>query len=185
MERQHFKVLVAALSVALLAGCGTSVAPIARQHLDNVPAIPAKINRQAATLELQPEAATTGTIAIAFKFPAAKGYELLATPADVAKITVTLKTKSFLLTKTVATAEVTRAQMLNNLAAVQFTGLKGATYTMDIAALDAGGKTIGKSTASADVKEGTTTNVDAKLQIDRSIAAASLGVNLEIVNGKS
>jgi hypothetical protein len=74
--------------------------------------------------------------------------------------------------------------MLNNLAAVQFTGLKGAAYTLDIAALDAAGTTIGKTSAAANVVEGTTTTVDAKLQIDRSIAAASLGVNLEIVNGQ-
>ena len=47
-----------------------------------------------------------------------------------------------------------------------------------------GGSTIGKSTASANVVEGTTTTVDAKLQIDRNIAAASLGVDLEIVNGQ-
>jgi hypothetical protein len=177
MERQHFKVVLAALSVALVAGCGTPVAPIARQHLDTAPVL----SRQHNTLETAP----SGAITIGFKLPAPKAFALLATPDDVAKITVTLKTRSFLLTKTVATAEVTRAQMLNNLAAVQFTGLKAATYTLDIAALDAAGTTIGKSTASANVVEGTTTTVDAKLQIDRNIKAASLGVNLEIVNGQS
>lgn len=177
MERQHFKVVFAALATVVLAGCGAPVAPAAapaRQHLDTVPA--AAPQAQAV--------ASKGAIYIAFKLPARKAFELLATPDDVAKITVKLKTKSFLLTTTVATAEVTRAQMLNNLAAVQFTGLKGAAYTLDIAALDAAGTTIGKSTASANVVEGTTTTVDAKLQIDRSIAAASLGVNLEIVNGQ-
>jgi hypothetical protein len=174
MERQHFKVVVAALAAVVLAGCGAPVAPAAapaRQHLDTVPAA-------------QQAVAPKGAIYIAFKLPARKAFELLATPDDVAKITVALKTKSFLLTKTVATAEVTRAQMLNNLAAVQFTGLKGAAYTLDIAALDAAGTTIGKTSAAANVVEGTTTTVDAKLQIDRSIAAASLGVNLEIVNGQ-
>jgi hypothetical protein len=176
MERQHFKVMVAGLGIALLAGCGAPVATVARQHLENVPVPAVKATQQDAT---------SGAIRIAFKLPAPKAFALLATPADVAKITVTLKTKSFLLTKTLATAEVSRAQMLNNLAAVQFTGLKGGNYTLDIAALDSAGTNIGKTTASATVVEGTTTTVNAKLQIDRNVAAASLGVNLEIVNGQS
>jgi hypothetical protein len=126
---------------------------------------------------------------MAFVFPQGKGYGLMATAADVAKITVALKTRSFLLTKTVATAEVTQAQMLNGRAAVNFTGLKAGTYTVDIAALAADGAELGATSASADVADGATTTVDAQLRLSGGTTAAAaatgtgIGVNLEIVDG--
>jgi len=171
MERQHFKVVTAALALGLLTACGAPVAPMARLHTESLPAVAA--------------APATGAIQIAFRLPAPKGFTLQATPDDVAKVTVALKTKSFLfLTTTVANAEVTRAQMLANKAAINFTGLKAGNYTLDIKALDSAGTTIGTSSTGGTVTDGQTTTVNAQLQIDRSIKAASLGVDLQIVNGQ-
>lgn len=199
MERQHVITLVAAL--ALVAGCAqtgapTAIAPKAAPKPVAKAAAPAAqplkvIKRHAALQIAAPEAAGTGAITMEFVFPKAQGYALKATVADVAKITVALKTRSFLLAKTVATAEVTQAQMLNGRAAINFTGLKAGTYWLDIAALDAAGATLAATTtANAEVIDGQTTPVDAQLRLTPATTTAAapaggtgIGVNLEIVDG--
>ena len=195
MERQHVISLVAA--IALLTGCsqaaptmtGLKAKAPARQHVA-APAPAMKVVKQHASLRIEaPAAEPTGTGAITMEFVFPKGYALQATVADVAKITVVLKTRSFLLSKTVATAEVTKAQMLNGRAAVNFTGLAEGSYWLDIAALDAAGATLGSTTTpSAQVIDGQTTPVDAQIKLTPAAASApaggtGIGVNLEIVNG--
>ena len=200
MERQH--VITLAAAIALLTGCSNPGAPTAtlkvsptqaaRQHVAvQAPAPALKVVKQHASLTIQAPAAEaqgTGAITMEFVFPN-RGYALKATAADVAKITVALKTRSFLLTKTVANAEVTQAQMLNGRAAVNFTGLKAGSYWLDIAALDAAGATLGATTtASAEVIDGQTTPVDAQIKLTADAASTpaggtGIGVNLEIVNG--
>lgn len=196
MERQHVITLVAAL--ALLTGCGQPGAPtmaglkakpVARQHTAAAPA-PMKVIKQHAALAIEaPAVEATGSGAITMEFVFPKSYALKATVADVAKITVALKTRSFLLTKTVANAEVTQAQMLNGRAAVNFTGLAAGSYWLDIAALDAAGTVLGSTTTtSTAVVDGQTTPVDAQIKLTPSAASApaggtGIGVNLEIING--
>lgn len=196
MERQHVITLVAA--ICLLAGCAQTGAPtaIAPKAASKAPARPAaaaqpmRVNKQHASLRIAAPVEHQGTGAITMEFVLPnKGYSLKATVADVAKITVALKTRSFLLTKTVATAEVTQAQMLNGRAAVNFTGLKAGTYWLDIAALDAAGTSLASTTtANAEVIDGQTTPVDAQLKLTAAPAAGptggtGIGVNLEIVDG--
>jgi hypothetical protein len=125
---------------------------------------------------------------------------LQATVADIQTITVTLKTRTFLLLRTVATAEVRRDQILNGRAAVNFTGLAAGSYTLDIAATDAAGANIGSGTTNASVVDGQTTMVDAQLRLVPSATptatptpaptptptpapATGLGVNVSIING--
>ncbi len=196
MERQHVISLIAA--IAVLTGCTQSGAPTAtapkaaaKPAARPAAAAPAlKVIKQHAALQIAAPAEDAGTGAITMEFVLPnKGYSLKATVADVAKITVALKTRSFLLTKTVATAEVTQAQMLNGRAAVNFTGLKAGTYWLDIAALDAAGASLASTTtANAEVIDGQTTPVDAQLKLTATTAAApaggtGIGVNLEIVDG--
>ena len=196
MERQHVISLIAAL--ALVAGCAQTGAPTAiapkapAKPVAQAAKAPLKVIKQHAALQIQaPEAAGTGAITMEFVFPKAQGYALQATVADVAKITVALKTRSFLLAKTVATAEVTQAQMLNGRAAINFTGLKEGSYWLDIAALDAAGATLAATTtANAQVLDGQTTPVDAQLRLTPATTTASaptggtgIGVDLEIIDG--
>lgn len=194
MERQHVISLIAAL--ALVAGCAQTGAPTAPKTIPVKPAVkaaqPLKVIKQHAALQIAaPEAAGTGAITMEFVFPKPAGYSLQATVADVAKITVALKTRSFLLAKTVATAEVTQAQMLAGRAAINFTGLKAGTYWLDIAALDAAGATLAATTTDkAEVLDGQTTPVDAQLRLTPATTTASgptggtgIGVDLSIIDG--
>lgn len=187
MERQHVLSLIAA--ALLTAGCAASVAPVA-PVAPAAPALaakaPLKVVKQQATLEL--DAAGTGAITMEFVLRRPDGYALQATSADVAKITVALKTRSFLLIKTVATAEVTRAQMLAGRAAVNFTGLKAGSYTVDVAAAGDTGTELGSTSVQATVVDGETTTVDARLQVSggtqTSAAGGSvLGLDLQILDG--
>lgn len=191
-NRQHVLALGAALAASLLAGCGQS--PMngsqfiltQRQHVARAASAPA-INHQAGVINIvaPAEVKGSGAIAMNFKFPEHTGYSVMATAADIDKIQVDLKTRSFLLTKTVATATVTKAQIVNNMAAVQFTGLAGGTYTVAISALDASGANIGSDSESVPVTEGQTATVNSKLQLvsTPSASATGLGVNINIVNG--
>jgi hypothetical protein len=191
-NRQHVLALGAALAVSLLAGCGTSpmesqIILTQRQHVAKSASAPTLVNHQAGVINIVAPADDKGTGAIAmnFKFPAHTGYSVMATAADIDKIQVDLKTRSFLLTKTVATATVTKAQIVNNMAAVQFTGLAGGTYTVDISALDASGANIGSDSESVPVTEGQTATVNSQLKLvsTPSAGATGLGVNISIVNG--
>lgn len=208
MERQHVITLVAALTVALTAGCSAqapvnaarlAVAPKAaaarsvadRQHVAAPASLARKVNEQHAAFTVQVPAAYagTGSVAMEFVFPKASGYSLKATAADISKITVTLKTRSFLLMKTVATAEVLRSQIVNGRAAVNFTGLSAGSYSLDIVATDAAGANIGSGSSTATVTDGNTTMVDAQLKLIPSItpsptpSGTGLGVNVSIING--
>ena len=112
MNRQLAFNLFAAAALTVT-GCA---APAATAVLKTAPApaasqkAPLKVVKQQVSAEL--EAAGTGAIAMEFVLRRPDGYQLQATAADVATIKVDLKTRSFLLMKTVATTEVTRAQML-------------------------------------------------------------------------
>lgn len=210
MDRQHVITLVSTLAVALTAGCSAqapvtaarlSAAPKAaaarpvaeRQHVAAPSAVTRKVNEQHAafTVKVPAAYAGTGAVAMEFVFPKATGYSLKATAADIAKITVTLKTRSFLLMKTVATAEVLRTQIVNGRAAVNFTGLTAGSYTLDIVAADAAGANIGSGTTTANVTDGNTTMVDAQLKLVPSAtptptptpATTGLGVNVSIIDG--
>lgn len=189
--------LVAAGAITALAGCGQA-APGAssqfilkeRQHTARqaAPAV-AKVNRTERVIDIvaPAEHRGTGAIAMNFKFPQEKGYSVMATAADIAKITVVLKTRSFLLTKTVATVDITKAQIVANKAAVRFTGLEAKTYTVDITAFDAANASIGTTTESVAVAAGQTATLDSKLQLvggaTPPTGGTGLDVNLEIVNG--
>jgi hypothetical protein len=187
-QRQHVSHVLALLVSSSLMGCGSSAPAFAPSQ----PSAP-RVNHQSVALEMTAATAVVGSgaIAINFKLPTHKGFTLAATPDDIQKITVALKTRSFLLTKTLATAEVTRASIVSNRAAVQFTGLKAANYTLVITALDATGTSLGTTTTTADVTAGQTATVNAKLQISPlapAVAPATggsgLGVNLSITNGQ-
>jgi hypothetical protein len=186
MERQHVLNLFAAAALTL-AGCA---APSATAVLKPAPATDVaqkpslKVVKQQASLDL--EAAGTGAITMEFVLSQPGGYQLQATAADVAKIKVDLKTRGFLLMKTVAKAEVSRAQMLAGRAAVNFTGLKAGKYTVDVFASDAAGTQLGSTTVTATVTDGETTTVDAKLQVSGSTqiwAAGGTGLDLSILDG--
>ncbi|MEB3328157.1 MAG: hypothetical protein VKQ33_02865, partial [Candidatus Sericytochromatia bacterium] len=172
--------------------------PVAeRQHVPAPAAVAGrKVNEQRAAFTVQVPApqAGQGTLSMEFALPRAQGYSLKATAADIQTITVVLKTRSFLLLRTVATAEVRRDQILNGRAAVNFTGLAAGAYTLDLAATDAGGATIGSGTTNASVVDGQTTTVEATLQLVPSVVptptptptptpATGLGVNVSIING--
>jgi hypothetical protein len=189
--RQHVSYVLATLVATSLLGCG-SLAP----GVTTPPSKPAalQVNHQSVALEITAPASVvaTGAIALNFNFPSHKAYALTATPDDIAKITVALKTRSFLLLKTLATAEVTRASIVSNRAAVQFTGLKATSYTLAITAFDASGTTLGSTTATADVSDGQTATVNAKLQVSpltpsttAATGGSGLGVNLSITNGRT
>ncbi|MEB3222703.1 MAG: hypothetical protein VKS61_11545 [Candidatus Sericytochromatia bacterium] len=224
MERQHVFTLAAALAVAFVAGCNTpaptaslrlapgskaaAARPVAeRQHVPGPTSLAGrKVNehRTAFTVQVPAEQAGTGSVALEFVLPRAQGYSLQATAADIQTITVTLKTRTFLLLRTVATAEVRRDQILNGRAAVNFTGLAAGSYTLDIAATDAAGANIGSGTTNASVVDGQTTMVDAQLRLVSSATptatptptptpvptptptpapATGLGVNVSIIDG--
>lgn len=188
--------LLAAGAITALTGCGQA-APGAtsqfilkeRQHTARQAAPVAKVNRTESVIDIvaPAEHKGTGAIAMNFKFPEQKGYSVLATAADIAKITVTLKTRSFLLTKTVATVDITQAQIVANKAAVRFTGLEAKGYTVDIQAFNAANASIGTTTESVDVTAGQTATVNSKLQLvggtTPPVGGTGLDVNLEIVNG--
>lgn len=199
LNRQHVISLGALLAVSLLAGCG-QVAPGAAQmsikeKSSVASAASAKSAKSAAVTRTESvidivapaEHKGTGAIAMNFKFPEAAARKVMATANDITKITVTLKTKSFLLTKTVATVDVVKANLVNNRAAVNFTGLEGKTYTVDLVAYDATNADIGSTSASVTVVAGQTASVDAKLQLKTTTpttpAATALGVNIEVLNG--
>ncbi|MEB3196425.1 MAG: hypothetical protein VKP62_04405 [Candidatus Sericytochromatia bacterium] len=198
MERQH--VIALATLAMVLSGCSTAapltvVRPVAvkaaaakpvleRQHL---PLDTRRVNvqREALTVVAPALAAGQGTLSMSFVWPESSGYKLMATAADIAKITVTLKTRSFLLMKTVATAEVQRSQIVNGRAAVNFTGLAAGDYTLDLSATDAASAVIGSGTTTAKVTDGQTTMVDAQLKLIPAPkpAETGLGVNVSIING--
>lgn len=179
---------------AVMTGCGTAVSPAGsefvltqRQHLAKTATAQSTVSKQDGVINIvaPAEVKGTGAITMAFKFPEQSGYSVMSTANDISKITVTLKTRSFLLTKTVATAEVTKAQIVSNKAAVAFTGLAGGNYTVDIAAIDATGANIGSDSQSVAVTEGQTATVSSKLQLKGSAAPATtgLGVNIDVLNG--
>lgn len=180
MERQHTFILTAALLVATLAGCVS--APLqanAGLQMQAPVKAPLKVNKQeVAITAIAPTPVGTGAIKMEFVFgkPASTGYSLKATYQDVEKITVALKTRTFLLTRTVATADVTKAQILEGRAAVNFTGLAEGSYTLDITAFDAGGTALGATTATAQVSDGQTTTVDATLQVSPPASALPAAV---------
>lgn len=202
MARQHFISLVAAFTTVALTGCGqapvSSAVPLvrsaaakpvmARQHLPLASTRAArKVNEQHAALTIRAPQAFTGTGSVAMEFVFAKaGYSLQAKAADINKITVALKTRNFLLMQTVATAEVTRAQIVNGRAAVNFTGLSAGSYTIDIQAHDATDAQIGSGSTTANVVDGQTTMVDAQLKLIPTPATpvgTGLGVNVSIIDG--
>jgi hypothetical protein len=184
------KFLTAAVLFAALTGCGKA-APTGSDFVVTQRAA-TKATAQAATrqesvINIVAPAANrgTGSIAMGFKFPQKDGYSVMATANDIAKLTVTLKTKSFLLSKTVATADVLKSQIVANKAAVNFTGLAGGNYTVEIAALDATGANLGSDSQAVTVTEGQTSTVNSKLQLKSTPVAGvtALGVNVEVVNG--
>ena len=203
MSRQHLISLAAAFTVACATGCGYApVGPavpmvrsaaakpvLSRQHLPLVTTTAErKVNEQHTALTIRaPQAhAGTGTVAMEFVFPNTSGYSLQAKAADINKITVTLKTRSFLLMQTVATAEVTRSQIVNGRAAVNFTGLSAGAYTIDILAHDAANKEIGSGTTTANVVDGQTTMVEGQLRLipePTTPVGTGLGVNVSIIEG--
>jgi hypothetical protein len=202
MSRQHLISLAAAFTVACVTGCGYSpvgsagpmVRPAAakpvlsRQHVPMVtPAAVRKVNEQHTALTIQaPQAhAGNGSVAMEFVFPKT-GYTLQAKAADINKITVTLKTRSFLLLQTVATAEVLRSQIVNGRAAVNFTGLSAGAYTIDILAHDAANNEIGSGSTTANVVDGQTTMVEGQLKLipdPVTPVGTGLGVNVSIIDG--
>lgn len=174
------------LAALTLTGCA---APAATAVLKTAPApiaaqkAPLKVVKQSATMDL--EATGTGAITMDFVLRRPDGYQLQATAADVAKIKVDLRTRGFLLMKTVATTEVTRAQMLAGRAAVNFTGLAAGSYTVDVYAYDDASAELGKTSVTAAVVDGQTTTVDAKLQVSGGTQTSStgLGLDLQILDG--
>lgn len=197
LNRQHVLTLGAMVAVVALAGCGTT-APGAsgsqfilkeRQHTARSAKAAPVVNRTERVISITAPAAHKGSGAIAmnFKLPEDKGYSVLATANDISKLTVTLKTKSFLLTKTVATVDITKAQLVNNRAAVKFTGLEAGNYTVDIVAVDAAGANIGAVTESVAVVANQTATLNSRLQLISTTAPTPAGtgldLNLEVVNG--
>jgi hypothetical protein len=202
MARQHFISLATVLAAAWVTGCAsspvTTVAPLvrsaaakpalSRQHLPLTPAAAARrvnVQHTALTIQAPQTFAGSGRVAMEFVFPK-NGYSLQAKAADIEKITVTLKTRSFLLLQTVATAEVKRSQIVNGRAAVNFTGLSAGAYTLDIVAHDATNQQIGSGTTTANVLDGQTTTVDAQLKLISTPATpvgTGLGVNVSIIDG--
>jgi hypothetical protein len=184
------KFLSAVAIATVMTGCGHAVSPAGsdfvitqRQHLSKAASA---VSKQESVINIvaPAEVRGTGAISMGFKFPEKTGYSVQATANDISKITVTLKTRSFLLSKTVATAEVLKSQIVANKAAVQFTGLAGGNYTVDIAALDASGANIGASSESVAVTEGQTATVNSRLQLKGGTTATTgLGVNIDVVNG--
>ena len=180
--------------VSTLAGCGQAAVGSAdfvvtqRQHVAKAAKVAPKAAAQESVINIVAPAAHKGNGAIAmnFKFPEKNGYSVLATVNDISKLTVTLKTRSFLLTKTIATAEVLKSQMVANKAAVAFTGLAAGSYTVEIAAFSAANANIGSSTESVAVTEGQTATVNSRLQLvggGTTPGTTGLGVNIDIVNG--
>jgi hypothetical protein len=194
---KQMKIVSTLVLAAVLTGCGQSTVGSAdfvltqRQHLSKAAKVTPKashISKQESVINIvaPSEHKGSGAIAMNFKFPEKEGYSVMATANDISKITVTLKTRSFLLTKTVATAEVTKAQIVSNKAAVQFTGLAGGNYTVEIAALNAANTNIGSSTETVAVTEGQTSTVNSRLQLvggGTTPATTALGVNVDIING--
>lgn len=182
---------------AILTGCGTAVSPTGsdfvvtqRQHLSKAATAKAAVSKQESVINIVAPAAHKGSGAIAmnFKFPEQTGYSVLATVNDISKITVTLKTRSFLLTKTIATAEVLKSNIVANKAAVAFTGLAAGSYTVDIEAFSATNASIGTSSESVSVVDGQTATVNSRLQLvgggtGPATQTTGLGVNIDIING--
>jgi hypothetical protein len=199
LNRQHVISLGALLAVSLLAGCGQAAPGAAQLTLKEKSSVSsakavktekaAAVTRTESVIDIvaPAEHQGTGSIAMNFKFPEEAARKVLATANDISKITVTLKTKSFLLTKTVATVDVVKANIVGNRAAVNFPGLEGKTYTVDLVAYDASNADIGSTSSSVDVVAGKTSTVDAKLQLKASTpttpATTALGVNIEVLNG--
>lgn len=189
------KFLGALALVSTLAGCGQAAVGSAdfvvtqRQHVAKAAKAAPKAAAQESVINIVAPAAHQGKGAIAmnFNFPEKTGYSVQATANDIAKIVVTLKTRSFLLTKTVATAEVVKSQIVSNKAAVAFTGLAAGSYTVEIAAFSAANANIGSSTESVAVTEGQTATVNSRLQLvgggTTPPGTTGLGVNIDIVNG--
>lgn len=191
------KFLSTAAVAAILTGCGTAASPAGsdfivtqRQHLSKAATAKSAVSKQESVINIVAPSAHKGSGAIAmnFKFPEKNGYSVLATVNDISKLTVTLKTRSFLLTKTIATAEVLKSQMVANKAAVAFTGLAGGNYTVEIVALNAANANIGTATESVAVTEGQTATVNSRLQLvgggtTPPTGTTGLGVNVDIVNG--
>ena len=195
------KLTAAAALAAILTGCGTAVSPAGsdfvvtqRQHLSKAASAKAAVSKQESVINIVAPAAHKGSGAIAmnFKFPeraaatGSKGYSVLATVNDIAKITVTLKTRSFLLTKTIATAEVLKANIVANKAAVAFTGLAAGSYTVELAAFNAANTNIGIGSESVSVVDGQTATVNSRLQLvggTTTPTTTGLGVNIDIING--
>lgn len=197
-NRQHVINLAALVAVSLLAGCGQATPGQAGMVLTQKSAVASKaaaaksasITRTESVIDIvaPAEFRGTGAISMNFKFPETSARKVLATAADITKLTVTLKTKSFLLTKTVATVDLVKSQIVNNKAAVNFTGLEGQTYTVDITAFDATNADIGAVSQSIAVTAGQTATMNAKLQLKSTggtttPSATSLGVNVDVVNG--
>lgn len=196
---KQMKFLGAVLLATVLTGCGKAVSPVGsdfvvtqRQHLSKAATAKAapSVSRQESVINIVAPTAHQGSGAIAmnFKFPTKDGFSVLATANDIAKIVVTLKTRSFLLTKTVATAEVLKSQIVSNKAAVQFTGLAGGNYTVELAAFSATNANIGTATETVAVTEGQTATVNSRLQLvgggtTPTPSTTALGVNVEVVNG--
>lgn len=201
LNRQHVISLGALVAVSLLAGCGQAAPGAAdmiltqKSSVSSAKAAKAK-SASAATLTRSEsvidivapaEHKGTGAIAMNFKFPETAARRVMATAADINKLTVTLKTKSFLLTSTVATVDLVKSQIVNNKAAVNFTGLEGKTYTVEITAFDAANTNIGSTSESVAVTAGQTATVNAKLQLKGSTtptpSTTALGVNIDVLNG--
>lgn len=200
LNRQHIISLGALVAVSLLAGCGQAAPGQAGMILSQksyAASAKAKTEKAASVTRTQSvinivapeEHKGTGAITMNFKFPESSARKVLATAADITKLTVTLKTKSFLLTKTVATVDLVKSQIVNNKAAVNFTGLEGKTYTVDIVAYDATNADIGSVSESIAVTAGQTATMNAKLQLKSSTGTTptpgttALGVNIDVLNG--
>lgn len=193
-QRQHLLVVLAA---TLLAGCGSApgsefiISQAQRQPITRAASVkaPAVIHQQSALTITAPEAVKgTGAIAMKFNLPQRKGYGVLATVNDINTITVALEQSSFLTTKTLATGTVQKSQIVNNQAAVQFTGLAAGSYIVKIDALDVGGNNIGTDSENVAVTAGQTATCNANLQLVNSStgtapSTTSLGVNVNILNG--
>lgn len=180
---------LALIAATALTGCG-SVSPAGTLKLAAAPTV----HRVSQKLELvaaptvvlgdasQLVSAGTGAITMRFR-TGAQAYGVLATAADIEKIVVTLKQDGFLLDKTVAVAEVPRANIASNRAIVNFNNCAPDDYRLGIVAYDAAGAKIGETSEDVTVVAGEVANVNARLQLVAGPAASGIGLNVDIVNG--
>lgn len=158
----------------LLASCGAGPAASGKLVIKSLNS--AKIERASAEPEMVTvlpieEALGDGAITLDFRLPDVRGYHVAASSRDIAKLTLTLKSRSFLFARPVATAELTRAQISAGQSTLRFDKLKPTVYAIEVLALDAAGTVIGRAGGNALVQSGRTTNFATKLVIGSAASA--------------